>query len=71
MAAMDYRHCDVCGCKAFYDADLDYDNKRFDENSGGVPGNVGAWVVLCVDCAKTHEIKLVARKETKPAEGGT
>lgn len=27
MAYADYRHCDVCDAKAFYDAGLDYDTK--------------------------------------------
>ena len=27
MAAGDYRSCDVCGGKAFYDANLDYQDK--------------------------------------------
>ena len=25
MAMADYRQCDLCGCKAFYDANLNYD----------------------------------------------
>lgn len=25
MAGCDYRSCDVCGCKTFYDANLNYD----------------------------------------------
>ena len=25
MAMADYRQCDVCGCKAFYDANLNYE----------------------------------------------
>lgn len=25
MAGADYRHCDICGCKAFYDANLNYE----------------------------------------------
>lgn len=28
MAAGDYRSCDLCGRKAFYDADLSYDTGR-------------------------------------------
>ena len=31
MAAIDYRKCDVCGCKTFYDANLNYDS-NFDED---------------------------------------
>jgi hypothetical protein len=25
MAGADYFHCDVCGCKAFYDANIDWE----------------------------------------------
>jgi hypothetical protein len=32
MAACDYRSCDVCGGKAFYDADLSYEDMS-DENA--------------------------------------
>lgn len=69
MAAADYRLCDVCGCKAFYDANLNY---SWDEGLTKVEGcgysldYLGAWAVLCDDCAKTHEVKVVE----KAAPGG-
>ena len=62
MAYSDYRLCDVCGGKAFYDARLNYDLEAAPEER--LPGrdygldHVGAWVVLCQDCAKTHDIVL-------------
>ena len=55
MAAADYRLCDVCGGKAFYDADLYYPDEPNDAGEF-LPGFVGAWAVLCDECAKTHEV---------------
>ena len=64
MAAADYRLCDVCGCKAFYDANLNYeqgsDVAGSVRNGGQMNENteldcLGDWVVLCTDCAKTHK----------------
>lgn len=51
MAAADYRLCDVCGSKTFYDANLDYD---FKEYPGTGLYNLGDWSVICRNCAKTH-----------------
>jgi len=59
MAASDYYLCDVCGKKAFYDANLDY-------NSDGSLGYVGEMAVICTECAKTHDIKIVAQHEAEP-----
>ena len=59
MAAADYRLCDVCGGKAFYDANL---NNDFDapaeehiRDSNYKLDYLGDWAVLCRDCAKTHK----------------
>lgn len=49
MALADYRLCDKCGCKVFYDANLDV-------------SAVGALVVLCQECAKTHSLHIYARQ---------
>jgi len=75
MAAADYRLCDQCGCKAFYDAGM-YD---FDPPAEGVPDildnekpkhlwtcQLGGWAVLCRDCVKTHKAVVVPRS----SEGG-
>jgi hypothetical protein len=68
VASGDYRSCDVCGCKVFYDANLDYDNFSDFAKSGGALFNnersylelhtLGAWTVLCKSCTLTHVIKL-------------
>ncbi len=66
MAMADYYLCDVCGSKAFYDSNLSYD---FDHEHGEVKygcgmklGYVGDMAVICDDCAKTHEVKIVPRR---------
>lgn len=55
MALADYRLCDLCSAKAFYDSNLGYD---FEEHPDTGLFNTGAWKVLCRDCAKTHEVKV-------------
>lgn len=82
MAYADYRLCDVCGGKAFYDAHLNYEMVETEFNSHRPPYRiagevqaeafgtamrldyVGDWVVICDDCAKTHECKIVPRQST-------
>lgn len=51
MALADYRLCDVCGGKAFYDANLNYTDEGLDR--------LGDWKVICVECAKTHKTVVV------------
>ena len=72
MAAADYRLCDVCMGKAFYDANLNY------EQGGDVEGSVrnggmdmsntsldrlGDWCVICEDCARTHKCVIVLKDD--------
>lgn len=71
MAAADYRLCDVCNGKAFYDSNLSYEDARdapdrapyrvAGEESpwGYCLGYLGDWAVLCDDCAKTHRTAIV------------
>ncbi len=51
MAMADYAHCDVCGSKAFYDADITDDRYHDPISEGGV--DIG---VICNDCTKTHRV---------------
>lgn len=57
MALADYKLCDICGTKAFYDASLNYEVESEtpirDCNIG--LDYVGDWAVICQDCAKTHK----------------
>lgn len=68
MAASDYRHCDMCGGKAFYDANLNYqcgsEIPREDKIRGGEYklDHLGDWAVLCRTCAKTHQCAIVERQ---------
>lgn len=57
MAGADYRSCDICGCKTYYDADLNWDFKEYPEH--GL--RLGDWKVICIECAKTHEVVIVSR----------
>ena len=73
----DYRLCDVCGCKAFYDSNLSYEYP--DKNGNGTWGKIepdelvrdsdyklyhlGDWAVICTDCAKTHKCVIVPLEE--------
>ena len=59
MAAADYRSCDICGSKTFYDSNLGYDfNVRRPDGDLGLPG-LGDWAVICVKCAETHKCIVV------------
>lgn len=62
MALADYRLCDVCGGKAFYDANLNYDFDNMDKEAH-MPklDYLGDWAVICEDCAKTHRCVVLPR----------
>lgn len=59
MAYVDYRHCDICDAKTFYDANLDHDWDEYPETG---LRNTGALVVLCVACSTRYDI-FTKRKE--------
>lgn len=70
MAYADYRLCDVCGGKTFYDANLNYDQGADVEGSVRNAGvllqhtrldYLGDWCVICHECAKTHECRVVQK----------
>lgn len=74
MALSDYRLCDICENKVFYDSNLNYEfsNKRNiipEEELIQQPKsdlkleNLGKWAVLCRECSKTHEIIISKRGE--------
>jgi len=65
MAGIDYKYCDVCNKRAFYDADLTYREatsmactKEMGVKKDYKLGMVGDWVVLCDDCAPKYDIEL-------------
>lgn len=76
MALADYRLCDVCGGKAFYDANLNYETTGNAAERFRVCGEpmwalrldyLGDWAVLCDDCAKTHKTAIVKKEEVPHA----
>lgn len=67
MAKGDYRCCDICDGKVFYDANLNY------ETSTTPPfytlDYLGDWAVICTDCAKTHQCVIIPRSPTAVTGG--
>ena len=70
MALADYRLCDVCDCKVFYDANLNYEQGlEHRDDYARINGekidwsykldDLGDWAVLCRNCAKTHKTIVV------------
>ena len=66
MALCDYRLCDKCNKKAFYDANLNYDTQT-DESPVGLE-YVGDWAVICTKCAKEWKCIIVQKnaEEVQP-----
>lgn len=64
MAYADYRHCDVCGTKCFYDTNLNYEFRdsewveldEIDKARGYKLDYLGQWAVICKDCMKDYEV---------------
>jgi len=67
MASADYRLCDVCSRKTFYDATLDYQRPDADHKYEWWLHGLGDWGVLCTECAKTHEV-IIRPRETATTE---
>lgn len=65
MAMADYYLCDVCGGKAFYDANISDQRYtgRFDPDEFDPDWGVVEMKVLCPDCAKTHCVEVRKRDE--------
>lgn len=62
MAAADYKSCDNCGRKTFYDSELDYGHR----GDSPAPTGAGDWAVIRPECAKTMICMVRARKEHDP-----
>jgi hypothetical protein len=66
MAGADYYRCDVCGCKCFYDACLNWDDvseskpevRGQDDVSLDYCGDIAA---ICVKCSETHKCQVVEK----------
>lgn len=61
MAAADYRLCDICSCKTFYDSNLDYCFVEYPKHG---LSRLGDWAVICTECAETHEV-IIQKKGTE------
>lgn len=59
MSGADYKHCDNCECKTFYDANLDYDFKENDKRTQ--LHNTGDHKALCSKCADSFELVIKPR----------
>jgi hypothetical protein len=57
MAYRDYKPCDLCKNKTFYDADL-YNFEQYPQTG---LYNLGAWKVLCLNCSKNYVIQIVEK----------
>ena len=66
MALCDYRLCDKCGNKVFYDAGLNYEwnleTKQIDLE------HLGDWTVICKKCSKDWECIIVKRKNKSTSD---
>jgi len=72
MASADYRICDNCGRKVFYDAELNYDYeneehkaKELGEEQDYRIDSLGDWCVLCNECAKTYKTTFILKNRDK------
>jgi hypothetical protein len=65
MALADYRLCDCCEAKTFYDANLDYvvPINTHPEWPNMVPAGLGSWAVICIDCSQKYRVAII-NKET-------
>lgn len=61
MALADYKLCDVCGRKTYYDANLNFDLGDRGPDGFPVPDGAGDLAALCRECVKTHEIVIATR----------
>jgi hypothetical protein len=72
MAASDYRLCDICTGKVFYDANLNYDDGEGAVRNAGIMiagttlDYLGDWCVLCDDCSKTHQCVIIPKEPQCP-----
>jgi len=80
LASADYKLCDICSCKTFYDANVDYEGAELcgdmkcprkhsgdfhiDEQGCPLPLGVGDWKVICFECSKTNRV-IIEKIETK------
>lgn len=57
MASADYKLCQVCGGKTFYDSDIHYDYER------GEYEGCGECRALCLECSKEWQLMTIRKPE--------
>lgn len=65
MAAADYRLCDKCDGKVFYDSNLNYEYREVLPSGHMKLDYLGDWAVICEDCAKTHKTRVLTNAEAE------
>lgn len=63
MAKADYALCEVCGKKAWYDADISDPRYPFGYESYADPSETGNAAALCVEHSRTHQLIAVPKSE--------
>lgn len=63
MAAADYRLCDCCDGKVFYDSNLNYEYDEVLPSGHMALDYLGDWAVICSDCAKTHKTVVLTNEQ--------
>jgi hypothetical protein len=63
MAYADYRLCDRCREKTFYDSNLNYELEDPEAGRWGLWG-LGDWSVLCTKCAEEFETVIVPKNQS-------
>lgn len=60
MAASDYRLCDICDSKCYYDSNVEYDFTEYPDTG---LWNTGDWAVICRECSKTYQVIIQKRED--------
>jgi hypothetical protein len=70
MALRDYYQCDICAGKCFYDASLNYSFAGTPvRDCNFVLDMCGDIKAICVECLKTHKIKIVKLPSKEKTDG--
>lgn len=67
MALADYRLCDKCQKKTFYDANLNYGEWNSDTKQMNLD-HLGDWAVICKECTEKWECIIVERERKLTAD---
>lgn len=68
MAMCDYKVCDCCGCKTYYDTSLNFSDTWVDGVYYYLPTGCGTLTSLCLDCSKDFFVVFVRREKPVTVE---